>query len=80
MVLNELVEILKKAYFNAGDGRKVLNVHLFALQYADEIQIGELTIDELTKKAGIPYYSTEIQSMINIKKYVRLKRRYILPI
>lgn len=68
---HDLGQILNKMYFESQDGETVAMIHLFGIQYADQIKASEATAAELAKLAKIPKsYATEISKGIRLAKYV----------
>lgn len=71
MTKHDLGQILNKMYFESQDGETVAMIHLFGIQYADQIKTSEATAAELAKLAKIPKsYATEISKGIRLAKYV----------
>jgi len=67
MKIGDAAAILKKAYFGAPKGEQAVQVHLFGIKYAD--QIDGMPLKELAIQAGISEtYGTEIRKGINLAK------------
>jgi DNA-binding MurR/RpiR family transcriptional regulator len=71
--MEQLARNLREAYAKAQDREKVIAIHLFGIEHADEIS--NVSIKELAKRAGIhESYATEIRKGMNLAKFVELKR------
>ena len=69
MKYSELVEKLKDAYHNSERGMKAVNIHLFGIDYAKDLQGHNLK--ELCKAAtGYQSYEKEIRKAINLAEFV----------
>ena len=65
----ELGQILTDMYENAPRKELVVMVHLFGVQYHEEIK--EIGIKEIVEASGIPSnYTAEINKGVNLAKYV----------
>lgn len=79
MELVDLSKKLKSMYENALKGEKAVSIHLFGIEYADEIRKSNYSISEIVELAGISKsYVVEVNKGINISKYVTLKRKWII--
>lgn len=76
MELVDLSKKLKSMYENALKGEKAVSIHLFGIEYADEIKMNNYSISEIVELAGISKsYVVEVNKGINISKHVTLKRK-----
>lgn len=74
MTQNELSNKLKIMYDNAPKGEKAVTVHLFGIQYANELSDKNITIKEVVKAAKVPNsYYVEVAKGINLARYVKIK-------
>ncbi len=74
MGLSELATILNKMYNNPPVKERVAMIHLFAINYAKEIQDYNIAAAELVRAAGLnDSYHTEISKGIKLSKYVVCK-------
>jgi hypothetical protein len=72
MTLEEAAAILSKAYRTAPEGEKALRIHLFGIEYAD--QIATMSCQEIAIRAGIKKsYGVEINKGRRLAEFVRLK-------
>ena len=72
MDVAEAAETLRKMYREAAEGEKVVQIHLFGIKYARELQ--ELSLRDVVSQAGLSHtYATEINKARNIAKYVILR-------
>jgi hypothetical protein len=72
MLIGDLADELKRAYSTAPEDEKVVNIHLFAIKFAKEIE-GK-SCKDIAIRAGISKtYGTELRKGVNLAKYVRLK-------
>lgn len=70
--IDRLAQELGKQYQSASNGEKVVNIHMFGIRYAAELD--GISLKELTIRAGLPTsYAVEINKGMNIAKHVRLK-------
>jgi hypothetical protein len=73
MQISEASRILADMYAKAEPKEKALSIHLFAIQYADDIQ--DISAKEIVIGAGLPEsYKTEIRKGINLAKYVEVRK------
>lgn len=73
MTIDAAARILADMYAKGGDREKVVNIHLFAIKYAGEIN--SMNAHEIAERAGISRsYGTEIYKGIRLAKYVELKQ------
>ncbi|HAS6932174.1 TPA: hypothetical protein NGU14_004546 [Vibrio parahaemolyticus] len=76
MTLNDLGTALEKMYRNAPANESVAMIHLFGIQYAEQIKDLNVSCKALAKAAGInESYGTEISKGIKLSKYVSVKVR-----
>lgn len=76
METRELAKILNEMYFGAEDGETVAAIHLFGIQFADQIKESNLSCKEIARLAGIPEtYGTEINKGRKLAKYVAVIER-----
>ena len=69
MTEGKLAEILNDRYFNAGEGKVALSIHLFGIDHAIELQ-GH-NIEQICALANIPKsYGTEIRKGMRLAEYV----------
>ena len=72
MTSNELAKILRRKYGDALAGQKVTVIHLFGIEYADEIRACDTSPSELVCMAGLPRsYGTEVNKGCNLARFVR---------
>jgi len=70
----ELGAILREMYENAPRGDQAVQIHLFAIKYADEMTYRRVDKKEILKYAGLSQtYLTEISKGIKLAKYVTIK-------
>ena len=50
MTLDEAAQILREMYYNAPRGEQVAHIHLFGIEYADQLE--GLTNPEIVRQAG----------------------------
>ena len=73
MDLDQAAKLLEKKYTESKVGMKVVNIHLFGIEYGSEIE--NLPIQELVSRAGIPQsYKTEIRKGVSLSKYVEIRK------
>jgi len=71
---NELASILKEMYENAETGKKVSEIHMFGMLYADEIKKIS-NASEIVKIAGLKSsYSTEVSKGIKIEESLPFRK------
>ena len=69
MTLVEAGRKLREMYDTAPDGEQVCHIHLFGIQFADELH--GLTNQAIVDQAGIPKtYATEVAKGRKLAKYV----------
>jgi hypothetical protein len=65
-----LPRALREAWSQAPEGDVVVRVHLFGIDYAEDLQ--GINLHELVAAAGIPRpYATEIRKAMRLAEYVR---------
>ena len=68
----DLSALLKEAWEQAPEGEVVVRIHLFGLDYVDELQ--DVKLPELVAAAGIPKpYATEIRKGMRLAEFVARK-------
>lgn len=68
----ELAIILQRRYETAKRNEAAMQIHLFAIEYADEIRKGDFTIAHLVETAGITKgYAAEISKGIKLSEHVK---------
>ena len=71
--VNNLAQILADMYANAPHGRRVTNIHLFGIDYNEEIR--QAGVYDVVVAAGIPEtYVTEVNKGINLAAHVIPRR------
>ncbi len=71
MELTEAANILRGMYVWAPDGEKVVQIHLFGIKYAREIE--SMSLAELVAQAGLPdSYKTEVNKGKNLAPFVKV--------
>ncbi len=74
MTINELGDILSDMYQNASNGDSVVMIHLFGIQYAEQIKSLGVSCETVARAAHIhPSYKTEISKGIKLSQYVNTK-------
>ncbi len=72
MKIDQASKILAKMYANAAKGRKAASIHLFGIQYAEQIK--NMSARDIVIGADLPEsYKTEIRKGINLAEYVQVK-------
>ena len=72
MTAEEAIRTLRDMYSEAPKGEMVLQIHLFGIKYADQLE--GLSAKEIAKRAtGNESYGTEINKGRKLAKYVKLK-------
>ncbi|MPL74174.1 hypothetical protein SDC9_19984 [bioreactor metagenome] len=72
MTTDQLAQILKDRYTNAGRGLTVTSVHLFGIEFADALKGHPLK--EICAHANVPVsYHTEIHKGMKLSPFVILK-------
>lgn len=73
MRVEDLSSELKKMYFGAKDGERVVSIHLFGIKFASEL--AGKPLKEIAVGAGIEEsYYAEIRKGMNLAKYVDVKK------
>lgn len=71
-----LGERLGAMYHNAQRGDAVVMIHLFGIQYADQIKGSGAAVKDIVAAAGISEsYVIEVHKGIKLAKYVRVRER-----
>jgi hypothetical protein len=72
MTIDEAAKTLAKMYGTAHEGDKVTQIHLFGIQFADQLALH--SAKEIAIRAGIPEsYGTEISKGRRLARFVRLR-------
>ncbi len=72
MTLDEAAQILREMYYNAPRGEQVAHIHLFGIEYADQLE--GLTNPEIVRQAGLNgSYHSEVAKGRRLSKYVSVK-------
>ncbi|WP_042372131.1 HTH-like domain-containing protein [Bacteroides neonati] len=72
MMLNELGHKLKWMYEKAPKGEKVAMIHLFGIEYANEIK--KYSIKDIVNAANMPKsYGTEVAKGVHLSRFVSIK-------
>lgn len=72
MTTEEAIRILSDMYHHAPEGEMALQVHLFGIKYADQLE--GLPLQEIGERAtGRLGYHAEINKGRNLARYVKLK-------
>ncbi len=72
MTIEDAAKILSQMYLTAPEKEQVVQIHLFGIKYAT--QLDGMPLHELSERAGISKsYGTEIRKGINLSRYVSLK-------
>lgn len=72
MQINEASKILREMYQKADKKEKAVSIHLFGIQYAQQIE--NMSAKDIVVGAGLPEsYKTEVRKGINLAKYVEVK-------
>lgn len=72
MNIDEAAKILRRADYQAPEGRQATALHLFGIKYANELAY--MPLKQLVEKAGLsPSYNTELNKGRNLAEYVSLK-------
>ncbi len=73
MEKEELAQILRERYEKAKRNEASMEIHLFGMEYAKEIQEGNYPISELVELAGIGKgYAAEVSKGINLALHVKI--------
>lgn len=74
MEIKELALILKKNYENSLPGEQVATIHLFGIEYGQEIRKRSYAAREIVNESGLrKSYSAELSKGIKLSKFVKLK-------
>ena len=72
----ELGQKLKEMYENAPKGEAVAFIHLFGIQYADEIRNNRYRSTNIVSASGLSKsYFAEVDKGIKLSKYVEIKKK-----
>lgn len=72
MTIDEAAQILSDRYLKAPAKGKVVQIHLFGVEFADRIRNFSMT--ELAVRAGLPRtYGVELNKAINLAEFVAPK-------
>ncbi|MET3891599.1 hypothetical protein ABIE41_002675 [Bosea sp. OAE506] len=70
MTIEQAAAILARMYGGAGLDEKVVQIHLFGIKYAEDIQ--HMSAREIAERADIPKsYATEINKGKRLARFVR---------
>ncbi len=73
MKSKDLADIFSEKYHGAADKEVVLSIHLFGIEFSDELQ-GQ-NLKEICELANAPTsYATEIRKGMRLAKYVELSK------
>ena len=73
MTNEQLATDLRIACERAGEGERVVTIHLFGIERAEDLKGRSLT--EIATLAGIPAtYGTELSKGVKLSSYVQLKK------
>jgi hypothetical protein len=66
---------LAKLYRSFGDGDKTTAIHLFGIQFGDDLlQLTRAQLDDVSEAAGLkPIYGLELRKMAKLSKYVTVR-------
>ena len=71
----DLADILRREYEGAADREKVAMIHLFGIEYSDEITACGASPSEIVRMADLPEsYGTEVNKARNLARFVTVKR------
>ncbi len=68
-----LGELLRESYDSARRNEAVLQIHLFAIRYAEEITKNHYSVKAIAEAAGMPGYVAELSKGIKLAEYVEIK-------
>ena len=71
MQISKLAEILSDRVAKAGKGERVTQIHLFGIQFADEIGSAANQVVEASEIDNS--YATEVRKGMRLAKYVQLR-------
>lgn len=78
MTINELSRKLNEMHSNAAEGEKVAMIHLFGIEYANEILNNGYSKKELIRLANIKdSFHTELAKGIKLAKYVTTNKKKV---
>lgn len=67
--------LLRDRYENARRNEATLQIHLFGIEYADEIRKSNYPVTKIVEKAGIGKgYASELSKGMKLSEYVRIKK------
>ena len=74
MEKEELARILRERYERAKRNEASMEIHLFGIEFANEISEGDYTVAELVELAGIAKgYAAEVSKGVKLAKRVEIK-------
>jgi len=77
VTIEEAAKALQRMCATAEKGEKVVQIHLFGIKYAD--QLDGMSLPDIAVGAGLgESFKTEIRKGMKLAKYVELKRRGLL--
>lgn len=69
----ELAKILRERYEKAKRNEAAMEIHLFGIEYADEIREGNYPVIELVELAGIGKgYAAEVSKGVKLASHVKI--------
>ena len=71
MQISQLAKILSERVARAGKGERVTQIHLFGIEYADEI--GSAANQVVAASEIDNSYATEVRKGMSLAKYVQLR-------
>ena len=71
MQISQLAKILSERVARAGKGERVTQIHLFGIEYADEI--GSAANQVVAASEIDNSYATEVRKVMRLAKYVQLR-------
>lgn len=72
---HELGELLRQSYDSAKRNEAVLQIHLFAIRYAEEIIDNQYSVKAIAQEAGMPGYVAELSKGLKLAKFVDVKEK-----
>ncbi|PQA93971.1 hypothetical protein B0A69_10260 [Chryseobacterium shigense] len=74
MKLEELSEILKDKYQNAPKNERVVNIHIFGIEYGEIIKKNNYKVSQIIKLAEMKKsYTVELSKGIKLSQFAKLK-------
>lgn len=73
--IEEFAEILKTMYEDAPKKEQVVNIHLFGIEYGEEIIKAKFSASKIINTSGLKKsYITELSKGVKLSKFVTLKK------